>query len=76
MGGEYEAVHARSLAEPAGFWAQAAEEIHWERKWDRVLDDSKAPFYRWFAGAVVNTCHNAIVRRVEESAGGARGAGG
>ncbi len=56
----YEAVYRRSLQEPENFWAEAAERIHWERRWDRVLDKSRPPFYRWFAGGVLNTCDNAI----------------
>ena len=56
----YEAVYRRSLQEPESFWAEAAERIHWERRWDRVLDKSRPPFYRWFAGGVLNTCDNAI----------------
>ena len=45
--------------DPEAFWAAGAEDIHWERRWDRVLDDSRPPFYRWFAGGVLNTCYNA-----------------
>src|SRR6266851_8398583 len=56
----YEAVYRRSLQEPESFWAEAAARIHWERRWDRVLDKSRPPFYRWFAGGVLNTCDNAI----------------
>ena len=56
----YETVYRRSLQEPESFWAEAAERIHWERRWDRVLDKSRPPFYRWFAGGVLNTCDNAI----------------
>ncbi len=58
-------LHARSLEDPAGFWAAAAEDIHWYRRWDTVLDDSNPPFYRWFTGGVVNTCYNAVDRHVE-----------
>ena len=65
MTGTYDDIYARSLADPEAFWAEAAEEIHWERRWDRVLDDSRAPFYRWFPGAVTNTCYNALDRHVE-----------
>ena len=61
----YDDIHARSLSDPEAFWAEAAEGIHWERRWDRVLDDSRAPFYRWFPGAVTNTCYNALDRHVE-----------
>ena len=53
-------VHRRSLDRPQEFWAEAAEAIDWERRWDRALDDSKPPFYRWFTGARLNTCWNAI----------------
>jgi propionyl-CoA synthetase len=60
----YAEVYRRSLAEPEAFWAEAAEAIDWERRWDRVLDDSRPPFYRWFAGARLNTCWNAVDRHV------------
>ena len=65
MTASYDDIYARSLAEPEAFWAEAAEGIHWERRWDRVLDNSRAPFYRWFPGAVTNTCYNALDRHVE-----------
>jgi propionyl-CoA synthetase len=61
----YHDVYARWLAAPEAFWAEAAEAVDWYRKWDRVLDDSRAPFYRWFDGATVNTCWNALDRHVE-----------
>src|SRR5262245_22461911 len=57
-------VHARSLKDPDGFWAEAAAKIDWFTKWDRVCDRSRAPFYRWFTGASVNTCYNALDRHV------------
>jgi propionyl-CoA synthetase len=57
-------VHERSLKDPDGFWAEAAEAIDWYTKWDRVCDRSRAPFYRWFSGAEVNTCYNAVDRHV------------
>ncbi len=56
----YEEIHANSLADPEAFWANAAESVHWYRRWDRVLDDSDKPFYRWFSGAQINTCYNAV----------------
>ncbi len=65
----YERTLHRASADPEGFWAEAAEEISWIRRWDRVLDDSNPPFYRWFAGAKVNTCHNAVDRHVEAGRG-------
>ena len=61
----YDAVYRRWLENPEGFWAEAAESIHWFRKWDHVLDTSRAPFYRWFSGALVNTCYNLLDVQVE-----------
>ena len=49
----YVETYRRSLEKPEEFWAEAAAAIEWERRWDRVLDDSRAPFYRWFAGALL-----------------------
>jgi len=63
--GRYEAVFKRSIEDPEGFWGEAAEAIHWYKKWDKVLDDSNKPFYRWFAGGEMNTCYNALDRHVE-----------
>jgi propionyl-CoA synthetase len=64
--GKFDEVYRRAAEQPEDFWAQAAAEIDWIRPWDRVLDDSHAPFYRWFAGGQLNTCHNALDRHVEQ----------
>ena len=69
MSAEYLAAHARSLLDPETFWAEAAAGIIWTRRWDRVLDDSQPPFYRWFTGGVLNTCYNAVDRHVERGRG-------
>ena len=69
MTSRYDEIYARSLAEPEAFWAEAAEGIDWEKRWDRVLDDSRPPFNRWFVGAEVNTCHNALDRHVAAGRG-------
>src|SRR6516162_316303 len=58
----YEQVYRRSLQDPQGFWAEAASALDWYRVWDQVLDRSRAPFYRWFRGGVLNTCYNAVDR--------------
>jgi len=65
MGNAYEDAYQKSREDPEGFWGAAAEEIDWTRKWDKVLDDSNPPFYRWFVGGETNTCHNALDRHVE-----------
>jgi propionyl-CoA synthetase len=57
--------YRRSLTDPEVFWAEAAAAIDWHEPWDRVLDDSRAPFYRWFAGGRMNSCHNALDRHVD-----------
>ncbi len=61
---EYERARAAAIADPAAFWGEAAEALHWDRRWDTVLDDSAAPLYRWFTGGEINTCYNAIDRHV------------
>jgi propionyl-CoA synthetase len=65
MSNTYDAVYTRWLNDPENFWAEAAEAVHWHKKWDRVLDDSRPPFYRWFPGGLLNTCYNALDRHVE-----------
>ena len=59
-----------SLRDPEAFWGEAAEQVHWYRKWDTVLDDSNKPFYRWFPGGEVNTCYNALDLHIENGRGG------
>ena len=61
----YREVYDRWRSAPEAFWAEAAEAVHWYRRWDAVLDASRAPFYRWFPGAQTNTCYNALDRHVE-----------
>src|SRR3954471_6726598 len=63
--GQLEEAYRRSLEEPESFWAEAAAAIDWDEPWQRVLDDSRAPFYRWFSGGRMNTCHNALDRHVD-----------
>ncbi len=65
----YAETYRRSLAEPEQFWAEAAAAIDWERRWDKVLDASRPPFYRWFAGGRLNTCWNALDRHVAAGRG-------
>src|SRR6266850_569055 len=65
----YGETYARSMRDPEGFWAAAAEDINWEKRWDRVFDDSRKPFYRWFAGGELNTCYNALDLHVDRGRG-------
>src|SRR5213596_3773623 len=63
--GRLEEVYRRSLEEPEVFWGAAAAAIEWDEPWQQVIDDSRAPLYRWFAGGRMNTCYNALDRHVE-----------
>jgi len=67
--GRFDEVYQASMQDPEGFWGQAAEDIHWIEKWDKVLDDSDPPYYRWFAGGTLNTCYNAVDRHVKDGRG-------
>src|ERR1044072_1006851 len=60
MTSNYSDIYNRWRANPEEFWAEAAEAVHWYRKWDKVLDDSRSPFSRWFTGGLLNTCYNAL----------------
>jgi len=62
--GRYEDAFRRSLDDPAGFWAEAATAVDWYTEPQTILDDSNPPFYRWFRGGTLNTCHNALDRHV------------
>src|SRR4051794_3475549 len=65
----YQETYRRSWAEPEAFGAEGAGEIDWEKRGDGVLDDGRPPFYRWFAGARLNTCWNALDRHVAAGRG-------
>lgn len=69
MTNPYDEAHAQSINNPDEFWAAAAEDCHWYKKWDKVLDDSNKPFYRWFTGGQINTCYNALDFHIENGRG-------
>ena len=69
MTNAYDVAFERSMKDPEGFWGEAAEDCHWYKKWDKVLDDSNKPFYRWFVGGEINTCYNALDYHVENGRG-------
>src|SRR5690348_16693183 len=62
--GRYDEMFRRALSDPDAFWGEAAEAAAWETRWDRVLDDRRAPFTLWFTGGRLNTCWNALDRHV------------
>ncbi|HQO15095.1 MAG TPA: propionyl-CoA synthetase [Smithellaceae bacterium] len=61
----YDEAYRRSINNPDEFWADAAEAVSWVKKWDSVIHSPKHQFYRWFEGAQMNTCYNAVDRHVE-----------
>src|SRR6266516_270173 len=65
----YEQEFHRSLADPEGFWGEAAKDIDWYQAPTVVLDRSRPPLYRWFADGVMNTCFNAVDRHVRDGRG-------
>ncbi len=69
MTNPYDEAFAKSINDPDSFWAEAAEDCHWYKKWDKVLDDSNKPFYRWFTGGEINTCYNALDLHIENGRG-------
>ena len=67
--GAYRKMFARAAENPEKFWGEAARDIVWRTPCEKVLDDSDAPFYRWFAGGALNTCENAVDRHVADGFG-------
>src|SRR5687768_14260852 len=61
--------YARSLKDPDAFWSTLAEDVYWDRRWDRVLDFSRPPYARWFVGGMLNTCYNAVDIHVDRGRG-------
>jgi propionyl-CoA synthetase len=60
----YEEFYRQSVDDPQGFWGRQAQRIDWQAPFTQVLDDSRAPFNRWFVGGTTNLCHNAVDRWV------------
>jgi acetyl-CoA synthetase len=64
----YDQMHRRSIEDPEGFWGEIASELHWFRKWDRVLEWNE-PFAKWFVGGQTNLSHNCLDRQVDAGLG-------
>ena len=61
---DWDAVSKAAGDNPQAFWAERAAELEWYQEWDQVLDDSNAPFFKWFAGGKTNIVQNALDRHV------------
>jgi acetyl-CoA synthetase len=59
---EYDKAYKHSIEHREEFWSEQAEKLHWFKKWDKVLDDSNPPFYKWFTGGKTNIVYNALDR--------------
>ena len=66
---KFDQVYKKSISNPEQFWSEAAEAVHWYKRWEKVLDDSDAPYYRWFTGGELNTCYNALDIHVDNGRG-------
>ena len=69
MAGSFDEVRTKAGQDPAGFWAEAAKDVHWMKPAPTVLDDANPPFYRWFVGGEINGCYNAVDCHVEAGHG-------
>ncbi len=65
---EYEALYRESIDNPEKFWAEKAADLHWFKKWGRVLE-WEAPDARWFVGGKTNLCYNCIDRQIDAGLG-------
>ncbi len=62
---EYIEMHQKTIRDGPEFWSKLASELDWFKKWDKALDDSKPPFYRWFVGGELNACYLCVDRHAK-----------
>jgi len=73
---QYQEMYHESIHDPEAFWGRVAEQLHWYKKWDRVLNADNAPFFKWFEGGQTNLSYNCLDRHLDPArfAAGASGA--
>src|SRR4051812_43056171 len=65
-----ESIYEEAAEDPPSWWAKQSKELlHWEEEFDEALDDSNAPFYKWFTGGKINASYNCLDRHVEDGKG-------
>lgn len=64
---EYTNLYKKSINDPSGFWDSIAAELSWFKKWDKVLDDTEAPFYKWFINGKTNISYNCLDRHLNNA---------
>lgn len=57
---DWEQLNKQAKNNYEGFWVERAEELHWFQKWDKVIDDTNKPFYKWFTDAKTNIVYNCL----------------
>jgi len=63
---QYKEIYQRSLDDPEGFWAEAAEQLDWYKKWDKVLvEDFNEGKHEWFVGGKLNVSYNCLDRHLK-----------
>ncbi|MFC1899250.1 acetate--CoA ligase [Chloroflexota bacterium] len=63
---EYNKLYQRSIADPAAFWGELAEQLDWYKKWDKVLvEDFKEGKHQWFVGGKINASYNCLDRHLK-----------
>jgi acetyl-CoA synthetase len=62
-------IFERADQDPEGFWSEQADALHWNERWDQVLDWSEPPFAKWFVGGKLNVSYNCVDRHVEAGNG-------
>ena len=69
MASRYHEVYRDWQRDPQAFWAAAAEDIDWFKRWDKVFDPDQGVYGRWFTGAECNTAYNCLDRHIERGRG-------
>src|SRR5215211_1518157 len=64
-----ESVYDEAAGDPVAWWEKQAEALHWFDRWDTALDESNAPFYKWFSGGKLNASYNCLDRHIEDGKG-------
>jgi acetyl-CoA synthetase len=64
-----EVVYEQANRDYVAWWEKQAEALDWTKRWDRALDDSNPPFYKWFVGGQLNVSYNCLDRHVEAGNG-------
>jgi acetyl-CoA synthetase len=62
---DYDALYQEAMGDIEAFWAKQAQNLDWFKPWEKVLDRSNAPFFKWFVGAKTNIAYNALDRHVK-----------